>query len=106
MLLPGPMLLPLSILPYPVVPWLFPFFRRRMFFLSRRGGDACIALAGQAFSHRGRCKHPLPTSAPPPPLRDQGCSQKGSSKYLPLQGGLPEVSLTIPLEGFELDTLP
>ncbi len=31
-----------------------------MFFLSRRGGDACIALAGQAFSHRGRCKHPLP----------------------------------------------
>jgi len=24
------------------------------------GGDACIALAGQAFSHRGRCKHPLP----------------------------------------------
>src|SRR5258708_35619185 len=66
MLLPGPLLLPLAILPYPLVPWLFLFLRRRVFFLSSRGGDACIALAGQAFSHRGRCKHPLPTSAPPP----------------------------------------
>ncbi len=28
-----------------------------------RGGDACIA-------HPGRCKHPLPASAPPPPLRE------------------------------------
>src|SRR5260370_42078838 len=33
-------------------------------------GDACIALVGVAFSHRGRCKNPLPASAPPPPLRD------------------------------------
>src|SRR6266852_4379191 len=34
------------------------------------GGDACIALGGRTLPRPGRCKHPLPTSAPPPPLRD------------------------------------
>src|SRR5579864_6172217 len=34
------------------------------------GGDACIALGGSTLPRPGRCKHPLPTSAPPPPLRD------------------------------------
>ncbi len=59
-----------------------------------RGGDACIALAGvafsyQALSHRGRCKHPLPASSPPPPLRDTGRSQRGSLlKTYPCKRGL------------------
>src|SRR2546425_10603415 len=35
-----------------------------------RGGDACIALDGRTLPRPGRCKHPLPASAPPPPLRD------------------------------------
>ncbi len=35
-----------------------------------RGGDACIALGGRTLPRPGRCKHPRPTSAPPPPLRD------------------------------------
>src|SRR5437016_12989455 len=54
------------------------------------GGDACVALAGGGKActglGRGRRKGPLPTSAPPPPLRVR---LPFPSKSLPLRGPTP-----------------
>ncbi len=50
-----------------------------------RGGDACIALAGVALSHRGRCKHPHPAPLLPRPYAIQATPKWIPPQKLPLR---------------------